>query len=100
MSYFTPDNAMGAHVYEVVTSRRIDHVLAVDTQAGVVVRARQPIRMVGDQLDSYIERYETIHPIYGGGVKPMLFHCYGRQPLRRVADRAPRPTLIQRLTRS
>jgi hypothetical protein len=67
-----------ALVYDVDTVRRVDYVMSVDTDAGEVVRAHYPLRLVGDEVSTYTERYRTVHPIFGGQPFPQLFHCYGR----------------------
>lgn len=80
MSYFDPSNCeQGTLVYEVETKRRLDNVLAVDTTAGLVVRAEKPFRVVGGEVATCTERYSTIHAIYASGLRPTLFHCYGRK---------------------
>jgi hypothetical protein len=77
---FNASNAAGATVYEVETKRKLTHVMSVDADAGEVVVAHQPFRVVGDEVATYTERYRAIHPIYGESLWPVLFHCYGRQP--------------------
>ena len=86
MSYFTVLNAHGSTVFEVEGRRRLDHVLSVDTTAGVVVRAEQPLRIVGDDFAKYAERFERIHAIYGCEAAPVLFHCYGKKAQNAPGD--------------
>lgn len=71
--------APGASVYDVDAKAKLDHVLEVDAATGEVVRAHMPLRLVGNEIATYTERYQTIHPIYGDQPTPQLFHCYGRQ---------------------
>lgn len=80
MSTFDASNTLGAKVFDVEARRILDRVVLVDTTAGVVVRDEYPLRVVGDEIAQFTERFETIYPIYGGRAKPVLFHCYGRKP--------------------
>jgi hypothetical protein len=73
-------NAGGASVYDVETKERLDHVMSIDTDAGEVLRAEHPARVVGGQLATFTQKFTTIYPIRGGGARPVLFHCYGRLP--------------------
>ncbi|MDN8612786.1 hypothetical protein [Variovorax ginsengisoli] len=80
---YDPSNAGGAAVYDVETKEQLREVLWVDTELGEVVRAEQPLRVtVGDEFATYTTRFATIYPIRGGGLRPVLFHCYGRQEPR------------------
>lgn len=79
MSFYDWSSAPGATVYEVETNRKLDRAVSVDTTAGVVVRHEYPLRIEIGEVASFTERYESIHPIYGGRALPMLFHCYGRK---------------------
>lgn len=76
---FTAKNAAGATVYDVEAKRKLDMVMSVDIDSGEVAVCHQPVRAVGDEIATYTERYQSIHPIYGGERTPVLFHCYGRQ---------------------
>lgn len=71
-------NALFATVYDVDTCEKIGQVISIDTQAGEVLCAYFPIRVVDDRVDTYTIRYRTIYPIFGGSPWPGLFHCYGR----------------------
>jgi len=78
MTIFTTYNTAGARVYDVDTMQEHNAVLSVDTDAGEVVCADQPTRLVGDKVARHVIKYRTIYPIYGGEHPPCLFHCYGR----------------------
>ena len=83
---FNGSNALGATVYEVEALRKLDQVMSVDIDSGEVMRYEVPLRLIGDEVATYTERYRSIYPIYGGKPTPQLFHCYGRQawPWRRA----------------
>lgn len=76
---FDGGNAKGARVYDVDTKQQITHVLWVDADAGEVACAHDPVRLVGDEIDTYKVRFRSIYPIWGGSPTAVLFHCYGRQ---------------------
>lgn len=76
---YTAKNAAGATVYEVESMGKLDRVLSVDTETSEVVRCHDPIRVQGDEIVTYTERFDAIHPIHGVARQPVLFHCYGRQ---------------------
>lgn len=76
---YDPSNARGAHVYDVESGKQLTHVLWVDTEAGEVVRAHQPYRVVGGHVATYSEKFTTIYPIHGNERMVQLFHCYGRK---------------------
>ena len=76
---FTARNTRRAKVFDVDTKQEIDAVVSVDIDAGVLVRHHKPLRVVGDEIDSYTEYYRSIYPIYGDSRHPQLFHCYGKQ---------------------
>ncbi|MDM0041870.1 hypothetical protein QTI05_22710 [Variovorax sp. J22R193] len=76
---YDPSNASGAAVYDVETKERLSHVLWIDTELGEVVRAEQPVRVVGDEFATHTTKFTTIYPIRGGGWSIQLFHCYGRK---------------------
>lgn len=75
---FTAKNAPGSSVYDVETGEQLEHVISVDSDRGVANVAHHPLRLVGDEIDTYEARFRTIHPIYGGAPMPVLFPCYGR----------------------
>ena len=77
---FNAENSAGATVYDIDGKEKINRVLMINTKTGAVVVAKLPLRMNHKgSIDRETIRFETIHPIYGGGTKPCLFHCYGRQ---------------------
>lgn len=65
-----------AATYDVDTKEKLPAVMSIDTASGEVVMAFQPYRVVGDQVDTFTRHYRSIHPIFGGSPKPVLFHCY------------------------
>lgn len=73
-------NARGATVHDIEAAEKIYGVKNVDTDAGIVTAFHWPVRRSAgsDELETYELRFATIHPIYGGGKRPCLFHCYGR----------------------
>jgi hypothetical protein len=74
------NNAPGSDVYDVESSERIDHVFMVNTETGAVVVAKQPVRMNHKgKIDRETIKFDLIHPIFGGGDAPCLFHCYGHR---------------------
>ncbi|MDQ0082927.1 hypothetical protein J2W35_003286 [Variovorax boronicumulans] len=76
---YDPSNAAGSRVYDVERNEQLHHVLMIDTELGEVVRAEQPLRVIGDEVASYTQKFTTIYPIRGGSLRPVLFHCYGRK---------------------
>ena len=70
-----------ATVFDVDTKEKISRVLAVNAGAGWIKVSTLPLRAnEHGQVVAHRIRFRAIHPIYGGGTKPCLFHCYGRQP--------------------
>lgn len=80
MAVYTHKNALGAKVFDVDTGRELTFVLSVDTGAGVVVSAAQPIRLADDKGSVVTEtaNYRRVYAINGVEQRPALFHCYGR----------------------
>lgn len=78
---FTHQNARGARVYDVATKEEMRQVMSIDTEAGEVKCASQPISLngAGDEVETYTVKFDTIHPIRGMEPMPVLFHCYGRR---------------------
>lgn len=76
---FTAENAAGATVHDIDTKEKLPAVISVDIDSAEVKMAYQPLRLVGDELETFTRRYAAIHPIYGGKRAPQLFHCYGRK---------------------
>ena len=77
---FSAHNVDRATTYDIDSKEKISNVLMINTKTGAVVVAKQPVRLNHKgRVDRETIRFETIHPIYGGGTKPCLFHCYGRQ---------------------
>lgn len=75
---FDASNACGATVYDVDTRQKLEQVMSLDIDSGQVVLARWPLRVVGEEIETYTVQYRSVHPIYGGRPQPQLFHCYGR----------------------
>ena len=78
---YTPFNAPGSTVHDVEGRRRIDHVMALNTETGEVEVALWPPRPTADgsRIETETLRFRSIAPIYAGWVTPQLFHCYGPQ---------------------
>lgn len=76
--FFDARNAQGASVYDVETGEQLRYVEYVDALHGEVSQFEQPLRVDGDELVTFVTRFRTIYPIYGGAPIPQLFHCYGR----------------------
>lgn len=63
------------------TPKQLKQVLMVNTETRSVVVAKQPLRLNHKgSVDRETIHFNAIHPIYGGGIKPCLFHCCGRKP--------------------
>lgn len=75
---FNGSNAPGAPVYCMDSGEKLEYVMSIDADKGEVVIAHQPLRARGDELDTYKLRFRSIYPIYGGGFRACLFHCYGQ----------------------
>jgi len=79
MTIYTAHNAAGCTVHDVDTLVRIDCVLTIDTIKGVVTQSVQPTQLDHTgEIASYETRYRSIYPIFGGQIKPLMFHCYGK----------------------
>lgn len=77
---YSRDNALGAKVFDIGTCEQIRLVMSVDTDAGIVVAAHDPLRLHPnrEEVETYEIRFRSIHAIRGGSDKPVLFHCYDR----------------------
>lgn len=80
MLYTSHNTGPRPAVTDVESRRRLDNVMTVDTSTGEVVRCCVPVRTnaAGDGVETYTERYRSIHAICGREHLPVLFHCYGR----------------------
>lgn len=78
MTIFTHENALNASVYDIDTGEQIKYVESIDTEAMELVVFEHPFRVEHERVVTYAINYRAIHPIYGGGRFPCLFHCYGR----------------------
>ncbi len=68
-----------AGVFDVESLQEVSEVYEVDVTAGELTCYVKPLAVDKDgNACTRKLRYRTIHPIYGGGSKPCLFHCYGR----------------------
>lgn len=80
---YTANNCQpGTTVFDVEGRETLRHVLSVDTRAGVVTCAHQPIRAKpgdAEEIDTFDVRFRSIYPIRGCDLWPWLFHCYGRE---------------------
>ena len=78
---YSQANVDRASTYDVDRNEKIEMVLLINTETGAVVTAKQPLRLNHKgKVDRETIHFDAIHPIYGDGIKPCLFHCYGRQP--------------------
>ncbi|ULR87410.1 hypothetical protein [Comamonas sp. B21-038] len=78
---YSPANVDRAAVYDVDRNEKFEMPLLVNTGTGSVVVAKLPLRLNHKgKVDRETIHFDSIHPIYGGGIKPCLFHCYGRRP--------------------
>lgn len=78
---FTARNSFGATVYDVDTKEKINDVISVDTELKQVECFYNPIRVhpdIDNEVETFVIKFASIYPIYGGGDRPCLFHCYGR----------------------
>jgi hypothetical protein len=66
-------------VYDVDTMEQLRNVSTINTKTGEVVVLAWPLTLneEGEPVTQSM-RYTTIYPIFGGGLQPCLFHCYGR----------------------
>ncbi|MBB1599491.1 hypothetical protein [Variovorax sp. UMC13] len=67
-------------VYDVDRVERLNKVLSIDVDAGIVECCHEPLQLNhdGTEVASFQLRFRSIHAIFGGCRKPTLFHCYGR----------------------
>jgi hypothetical protein len=66
-------------VWDVEGKQKLQHVTGINVRKGLVIVARQPVTPTASGgITKYALKFATIHPIYGGGKRPCLFHCYGR----------------------
>ena len=64
-------------VIDVETKETLGLVKSVDTDNGEVERYHEPFNVFNQ---TYIVKFRSIYPIYGGNPAPGMFHCYGRLP--------------------
>lgn len=66
-------------VWDVEGRQKLQYVTEINVRKGLVIVARQPITPTASgRVQKYALKFAAIHPIYGGGQRPCLFHCYGR----------------------
>lgn len=76
---YNSNNASGSIVVDVEARQQLRQVLEVNTKAGWVKVAHDPVRsdaqgrVIGERI-----RFRSIYPIWGLELRPCLFHCYGR----------------------
>lgn len=77
---YNSNNARGSDVYDIDGRERIDCVIEIDVECGLVEVAKWPVRAnhMGE-IDRETIKFDSIRPIFGGGVTPCSFHCYGRK---------------------
>ena len=79
---FNCKNAMGVDVVDVDVCETLKHVICVDTDAGEVHVAVQPLQISsdGESLATQAIKFRSIYPIYGlRKYRPEMLHCYGRK---------------------
>jgi hypothetical protein len=77
---YSPENCSpSVSVYDVDRNEIINHVAFIDMDRLEVNCADYPLQRYGDVLAMAATRYRSIHPIFGGKTRPILFHCYGRE---------------------
>jgi protein gp37 len=68
----------GTTVHDLDTRQRIDHVLEIDTEAAVIVVAKQPLRALpGGDIATDRLQFKAVWPIVVDRF-PCAFHCHGR----------------------
>lgn len=78
---YNHNNARGAKVIDVDTGKEFAKVTEVNTRAGWIKVAHDPMRFdaqgrtIGERI-----RFRSIYAIQGRECMPCLFHCYGRLP--------------------
>ena len=81
MRYTRYNCSRHATVMDVDAAVRIERVVEIDTETGMVTKHAEPVRInANGELETETVRYRSIYPIFGGSLYPVLFHCYGLQP--------------------
>lgn len=73
--HYDQTNTDRATVIDVEEGMRIVNAVSVDTAKGTVTVVGSSRLLPFDHV-----HFDAIHPIFGRGDKPCMFHCYGRQP--------------------
>ncbi len=82
MIYTSRNCQPGTSVRDVEGRETLSRVVSVDTVAGVVTCAHDPIRVTPgpiQEIETFTVRFRSIYPIRGCDLWPRLFHCYGRE---------------------
>lgn len=75
---YTAGNSVGAEVWDVDRVEKLQKIVEIDTSENTLTFAAWPLRVKGDEIETYKVRYRKIHAISDGGDWAVLFHCYGR----------------------
>lgn len=79
---FNCNNARWTDVVDVEARETLKHVICVDTDAGEVHVAVQPLQISsdGESVATRAIKFRSIYPIYGlRKYMPEMLHCYGRR---------------------
>jgi hypothetical protein len=75
---YTWKNAPGATVHDIESRRKIDNVMELDDETGVILVCDIPFRLGSDgEVMKRELKFGRIWPIWAGGVCPVMFHCIG-----------------------
>jgi len=75
---YTACNTIGAEVWDVERVEKLQKIVEIDTNENTLTFAASPLRVKGDEIETYKVQYRKIHAISDGGDWAVLFHCYGR----------------------
>ena len=77
---YSPENTRSATVHDIETKRKIGQVMLIDTGLNEVVVGLTPFRLnhLGE-IETETIKFRSIYPLFGGGLYPVAFHCYGLQ---------------------
>lgn len=77
---YSHHNARDATIYDVDTMEKLGSVIEINLARREVTRALRPLRVNHHgEVETETAKFRSIYPIFGGGLYPVLFHCYGRQ---------------------
>lgn len=76
---FGPDDVRRpCPVFDVTGGVEVELVTTIDLGKMEVVAHKFPLEISGENIAEFPIKFESIHPIYGGDTKPVMFHCYRR----------------------